>query len=123
MIFSTVSVFEKPGANMEAEIWATPGWFKFSQCFLYENNPFISKLDMKVSKDGSYLEYLLDYHDESAYQAWHETWKHVHDITRASCFENLRKRGAIIQLYWPGTELGGNEIIIPYSEFVSKIPA
>lgn len=121
MTFQTVSTFGKTGAQIEAELWATPGWFKFSQCFLYEGNPYIARLDVKFSSDGSYAEYYLDYHDENAYRAWHDEWKHIHDVTRHNCFESLKTRGIQIELYWPGEELGGNIETKPFDTFVTKI--
>jgi hypothetical protein len=123
MTFQTISTFEKPGGQIEAELWATPGWFKFSQCFLYEGNPYIARLDLKSSVDGSYVEYYLDYHDENAYRAWHDEWKHIHDEVRFNCFESLKSRGVQIKLYWPAEELGGRADVQAFDTFVSKITA
>ncbi len=76
MNFTTITVFEKEGAQVEAEMWATPGWFKMSQCFVYENNPYISKMDLKANQEGSYLEVYIEYHSKEEYEAWHAEWKH-----------------------------------------------
>lgn len=124
MNFQTITVFEKEGAQVEAEIWATPGWFKFSQCFLYENNPYIAKLDQKINEDGSYIEYFIDYHNEEAYLAWYEEWKHIHDELRVKVIENLKSRGIESKLYWPAVDVPPpkDNPVLPITEFVSKLP-
>ena len=123
MNFQTITVFEKEGAQVEAEIWATPGWFKISQCFLYENNPYISRLDIKTNPDGSYLELYVDYHTEEAYLAWYDEWKHIHDDLRPKVMENLKSRGIESKLYWPEIQstIPTYDEVIPIDQFVSKL--
>jgi len=123
MSFQTITVFEKDGAQIEAEIWATPGWFKFSQCFLYDNNPYVSRLEMKVNNDGSYLEYHLDFHNEDAYQAWHDEWKHIHDDLRPKIIDNLKFRGIGYTLYWPEGNISppNEEPALAVSQFTTKL--
>ena len=123
MTFRTITVFEKPGAQLEAELWATPGWFKFSQCFLYDGNPYISKLDLKSNDEGSYLEYYIEYHNIEAYHAWYDEWKHIHDDLRIKIIDNLKTRGIESQLYWPEEEqcsFKGDGVFYNIDEFVSK---
>lgn len=124
MEFQTVTVFEKEGAQVEAEIWATPGWFKISQCFLYENNPYISRIDAKSNVDGSYFELFVDYHNEDAYLAWYDEWKHIHDDLRPKVIENLKTRGVDSILYWPEANVPApqHEKVLPITKFVSKLP-
>lgn len=105
MEFRTISVFEKQGAQVEAELWATPGWFKFTQCFLYDNNPYISKLDLKISEDGSYVEYEINWHNEEAYTSWYEEWKNIHNDIKPKITSNLKSRGITYYLFWPDTKV------------------
>jgi|LauGreDrversion4_2_1035121.scaffolds.fasta_scaffold915548_2 hypothetical protein len=123
MNFTTITVFEKEGAQVEAEMWATPGWFKMSQCFVYENNPYISKMDLKANQEGSYLEVYIEYHSKEAYEAWHAEWKHIHDELRFKVMENLKTRGIDNKLYWPdqGIPAPENETAYSLDQFVSKI--
>jgi hypothetical protein len=124
MTFRTITVFEKPDVQLEAELWATPGWFKFSQCFLYDGNPYISNIDLKLNQEGSYLEYYIDYHNAEAYQAWYDEWKHVHDDLRVKIIANLKSRGIESQLYWPDEDqcpFKEDDVFLA-SDFTSKIP-
>jgi hypothetical protein len=123
MPFRTITTFEKPGAQVEAELWATPGFFKFSKCFIYDGNPYISYIDTKINEDGSYVECYLDYHDIEAYRAWHDEWKHIHDDLRVKIIENLKSRGIETFLFWPDEEKFPIEDteVISVDKFVSKI--
>ena len=124
MTYRTISVFEKPDVIVEDELWAAPGWAQLVGCFLYDGNPYISKVEKFTNEDHSYLEYHLDFHDEEAYHAWYEEWASAHDTLRSPIFETLRSRGVHIQLYWEGVYLDAtnNESVLPITEFVSKIP-
>jgi hypothetical protein len=123
MSFRMVTIFEKPGAQVEAELWATPGFFKFSKCFVYDSNPYISKMDLKINEDGSYLEYYIEYHDIDAYRAWYDEWKHIHDDLRSKIIENLKSRGINSKIFWPEEENCpiGYDPVFSLNDFVSRI--
>lgn len=124
MSFHTISIFEKPGSQIEAELWAIPGWFKMSRCFTAEatgHSEFVENLYNKLSADGSYVEYHLIFHSEDTYRAWHEKWKDIYVPLRKECLEIARSNGITAQLYWPGEDLGGHEVTISVENFVSKL--
>lgn len=124
MPFRTVTTFEKSGSQVEAELWATPGFFKFSKCFAYDGNPYISRIESITNEDGSYIECYLEYHDIDAYRAWHDEWKHIHDDLRTKIIDNLKSRGIESRLFWPEEEkfpIEGTEVI-SINEFVSRLP-
>jgi hypothetical protein len=126
MEFQTISVFEKSGAQIEAELWATPGWFKLTQCFLYDSNPYVSKMDLKSTEDGSYVEYHIYWHNEEAYATWLEEWSTVHNDIKPRVLENLNSREIQHTLYWPETSIEPpvkNDNIVSLDSFVSKITA
>jgi hypothetical protein len=124
MTFRIITVFEKEGAQIESEIWATPGWFKFQQFYLLENNSYLCNLDKKISEDGSYLEYYVDYHDEEAFLAWYEEWKDLYDNLRTQVIENLKSRGVQHTVYWPETSFALIEDpdVRQLIQFQSKLP-
>ena len=124
MSFDYVSTFSKEGTQVEAELWATPGWFKFSQCWIYENNPYIEKIEAKTSSDGSYIEIYVSYYNEEAYKAWRDEWKQIYDELRDKIFDNLKSRGIKYTLYWPDDsiiESEEKELVKPLSSFASSI--
>lgn len=124
MTFRIISVFEKEGTQIESEIWATPGWFKFQQFYLLENNSYLCNLDKKISEDGSYLEYYVDYHDEEAFLAWYEEWKDLYIELRTKVLENLKSRGVQHTVYWPGSSSlpTDDPDLHPLDQFQSKLP-
>ena len=124
MSFEYIITFEKAGTQIEAELWATPGWFKFSQCWIYENNPYVSKLEANSILDGSYIEIYVGYHNEEAYNAWMDEWRTIHNELRDKIFENLKSRDIDYTIYWPeNSEIESTEKIYiePLSSFKSKI--
>ena len=124
MTFRIITVCEKEGAQIESEIWATPGWLKFQQFYLLENNSYLCNLDKKISEDGSYLEYYVDYHDEEAFLAWYEEWKDLYDDLRTQVIENLKSRGVQHTVYWPETSfvLIEDPDARQLTQFQSKLP-
>lgn len=124
MSFQYVSTFEKSGTQIEAELWATPGWFKFSQCWIYENNPYIDKIEAKSSPDESYIEVYVSFHNEDAYKAWFDEWQTVHDELRDKIFENLISRDIKYTIFWPDNatiDSSEKTFVKPLSTFVSRI--
>jgi hypothetical protein len=123
MTFRIITVFEKEGTQIESEIWATPGWFKFQQLYLYENNPYMSNLEAKISEDKSYIEYHVDYHDEAAFLAWYEEWKDLYIELRTKVLENLKSRGVQHNVYWPGSSSvpTDDSNLHPLDQFRSKL--
>jgi hypothetical protein len=123
MEFLTISTFEKTGTQIEAELWATPGWFKLTQCFLYDNNPYISKMDLKISDDGSYIEYHIIWHNEEAYNAWFDEWKSVHNDIKPKVINNLKSRGITYTLFWPSSDVEPppDDITVSLESFTTKL--
>lgn len=115
--------FEKPQSNVLEIIWTNKTYYHLSDCFLYENNPYIEGVHEAVSDDLSYVEYVIPFHDKNFYELWFDEFKDVYLGYREQVFADLKKSGVIIQDYLQSLDVDGTtDTMKPISEFVTKFP-
>jgi hypothetical protein len=123
MIFRSVTTFEKPGSDILDIIWNIKSFNSTSDCFLYEGNPYIDSVDEYVSDDGSYVEYVVQWHDQNFYELWFDEFKDILVPHRHEYYQTIKEQGVQFKEFWSSMDVPGvPDFALPIDQFTTRFP-
>ena len=127
MIFRSVTTYEKPGSDILEIIWNIKSFNSLSNCFVYEGNPYVDFINEYVSDDASYVEYVVDWHDQNFYELWLDEFKDVVLPYRQDFYQTIKKQDIEFKEFWssldaPVLDLPHPDIPLPINQFTTRFP-
>jgi hypothetical protein len=127
MIFRSVTTYEKPGSDILEIIWNIKSFNSLSDCFLYEGNPYIDSINEYISDDISYVEYVVDWHDQNFYELWLDEFKDIVVPYRQDFYQTIKGQGIEFKEFWSSLDapvLALPDYVVPLSmdQFTTRFP-